>query len=132
MEACASAQVIARALVELRHDARLMPTQSVKPYLGAQKTDVLDAAAIAEAIQRPRVRTVPIKTRERLKLQAMQRVRDRPVSRRTAVSNQIRGLLVGHGITTRKIRGGFRGFAPSLLVDGGPFSPAMGGLIGGL
>lgn len=132
MEACASAHFIARTLVELGHDARLMPAQFVKPYLGTQKNDFLDAEAIAEAVQRPRLRVVPIKTREQLELQAMHRVRDRLVSRRTAVSNQIRGLLVEHGITMRKGRGGFRGFVPSLLAEGGPLSPAMHSLIGGL
>lgn len=132
MEACASAHFIARTLVELGHDARLLPAQSVKPYLGTQKNDFLDAEAIAEAVQRPRLRTVPIKTREQLELQAMHRVRDRLVSRRTAVSNQIRGLLVEHGITMRKGRGGFRGFVPTLLSEDGHLSPAMHGLIGGL
>lgn len=132
MEACASAHFIARTLVELGHDARLMPAQFVKPYLGTQKNDFLDAEAIAEAVQRPRIRTVPIKTREQLELQAMHRVRDRLVSRRTAVSNQIRGLLVEHGITLRKGRGGFRGFVPSLLAEDSPLSPAMRSLIGGL
>lgn len=132
MEACASAHYIARTLVELGHDARLMPAQFVKPYLGAQKNDFLDAEAIAEAVQRPRLRTVPIKTREQLELQAMHRVRDRLVSRRTAVSNQIRGLLVEHGITMRKGRGGFRGFVPSLLAEDSELSPAMHSLISGL
>ena len=132
MEACASAHYIARTLVELGHDARLMPAQFVKPYLGTQKNDFLDAEAIAEAVQRPRLRTVPIKTREQLELQAMHRVRDRLVSRRTAVSNQIRGLLVEHGITMRKGRGGFRGFVPSLLAKDCTLSPAMHSLISGL
>ena len=54
----------------------------------------------------------------------MHRFRDRLVSQRTAVSNQIRGLLVEHGITVRKDRGGFRGFVPSLLAEDSPFSPA--------
>lgn len=132
MEACASAHFIARTLVELGHDARLTPAQFVKPYRGTQKNDFLDAEAIAEAVQRPRIRTVPIKTREQLELQAMHRVRDRLVSRRTAVSNQFGGLLVEHGITLRKGRGGFRGFVPSLLAEDSPLSPAMHTLIEGL
>lgn len=132
MEACASAHFIGRTLVELGHDARLMPAQSVKPYLGTQKNDFLDAEAIAKAIQRPRIRTVPIRTRGQLELQAMHWVRDRLVSRRTAVSNQIRGLLVEHGITMRKGRGGFRGFVPSLLAEDCALSPTMHSLISGL
>lgn len=132
MEACASAHYIARTLAEMGHDARLMPAQYVKPYLQTQKNDFLDAEAIAEAVQRPRMRFVPIKTREQLELQALHRVRDRLVSRRTAVSNQIRGLLVEHGIVMRKGRGGFRGFVPELLAADDYLSPAMHRLICGL
>ena len=133
MEACASAHFIGRTLTEMGHEARLMPAQYVKPYVGQQKNDFADAEAIAEAVQRPRMRFVPIKTREQLELQAVHRVRDRLVARRTAVSNQIRGLLVEHGIVMRKGRGGFRGFVPALLSDEtGPLSPAMRHLIGGL
>lgn len=132
MEACASAHFIARTLVEMGHEARLMPAQFVKPYLRTQKNDFLDAEAIAEAVQRPRMRFVPIKAREQLELQAMHRVRDRLVARRTAVSNQIRGLLVEHGITMRKGRGGFRGFVPILFAEDGPLSPTMRRLIASL
>ncbi|MEO0622272.1 MAG: IS110 family transposase [Pseudomonadota bacterium] len=133
MEACASAHFIGRTLAEVGHEARLMPAQYVKPYVGQQKNDFADAEAIAEAVQRPRMRFVPIKTREQLELQAVHRVRDRLVARRTAVSNQIRGLLVEHGIVMRKGRGGFRGFVPALLSDeAGPLPPAMRQLVGGL
>ena len=132
-EACASAHFIARRLTEMGHDARLMPAQYVKPYVGQQKNDFADAEAIAEAVQRPRMRFVPIKSRDQLELQAIHRVHDRLVARRTAVSNQIRGLLVEHGIVMRKGRGGFRGFVPTLLGDeNSPLSPAMRHLIGGL
>lgn len=133
MEACSSAHFIGRSLSEIGHDARLMPAQYVKPYAGPQKNDFADAEAIAEAVQRPRMRFVPIKTREQLELQAMHRVRDRLVARRTSVSNQIRGLLVEHGIVMRKGRGGFRGFVPEMLADeNGPLSPAMRCLMSGL
>lgn len=133
MEACASAHFIGRTLAEMGHDARLMPAQYVKPSVGQQKNDFADAEAIAEAVQRPRMRFVPIKSREQLELQAIHRVRDRLVARRTSVSNQIRGLLVEHGIVMRKGRGGFRGFAPALLEEeSSALSPAMQQLIGGL
>jgi transposase len=62
----------------------------------------------------------------------MHRARDRLVGRRTTVSNQIRGLLVEHGITMRKGRGGFRGFVPDLLADDSPLSLPMRRLIAGL
>lgn len=130
MEACASAHYVGRALTEMGHDARLMPAQYVKPYARAQKNDFADAEAIAEAVQRPRMRFVPIKSCEQLELQAVHRVRDRLVSRRTAVSNQIRGLLGEHGIVMRKGRGGFRGFVPALLDNpDGPLSRTMHRLI---
>jgi transposase len=71
-----------------------MPAQYVKPYVQTNKSDYLDAKAIAEAVQRPRMRFVPIKTEEQLDLQALHRVRERWVMRRTAVVNRIRSLLL--------------------------------------
>ena len=76
-----------------------MPPQYVKPYVQTNKSDFLDAEAIAEAVQRPRMRFVPIKTEEQLDLQALHRVRERWVMRRTAVVNQIRSLLLERGLT---------------------------------
>jgi transposase len=133
MEACGAAHYFGRTLREMGHDARLMPAQYVKPFLKSQKNDFLDAEAIAEAVQRPTMRFVPIKTCEQLELQALHRVRDRLVTRRTSVSNQVRGLLAEHGIVMRKGRGGFRGFVPYLL-DGSEveLSLAMRRLIGTL
>ena len=115
------------------HDARLMPAQYVKPYLRTQKNDFLDAEAICEAVQRPTMRFVPIKTREQLELQAVHRVRDRFVGRCTEVSNQIRGPLVEHGITMRQGRGGLKGVVQELLAEENmAISPAMRTLISGL
>jgi transposase len=102
MEACGGAHYLARALREQGHDVRLMPAQYVKPYVKTNKNDYLDAEAIAEAVQRPTMRFVPIKTDEQLDLQALHRVRDRWVARRTAVMNQMRGFLLERGITMRK------------------------------
>ena len=102
MEACGGAHYLARALREQGHDVRLMPAQYVKPYVKTNKNDFLDAEAIAEAVQRPTMRFVPIKTDEQLDLQALHRVRDRWVARRTAVMNQMRGFLLERGITMRK------------------------------
>lgn len=95
MEACASAQEIGGTLAEMGHDSRLMPAQYAKPYVGEQKNEFADA----EAVPRLRMRFVPIKTREQLELQAIHRVRDRLVGRRTSVSSQIRGLLAEHVIS---------------------------------
>ncbi|MGI4829056.1 MAG: IS110 family transposase [Janthinobacterium lividum] len=77
MEACAGAHYLARALREQGHDARLMPAQYVKPYVKTNKNDYLDAEAIAEAVQRPTMRFVPVKNDAQLDLQALHRVRDR-------------------------------------------------------
>ena len=90
MEACGGAHFLRRALRAQGHDARLMPAQFVKPFRKSNKNDYLDAEAIVEAVQRPTMRFVPIKTDDQLDLQALHRVRDRWVARRTAVMNQIR------------------------------------------
>ena len=74
-----------------------MPAQYVQPYVQTNKSDFLDAEDIAEAVQRPRMRFVPIKTEEQLDLQDLHRVRERWVMRRTAVVNQIRSLLLERG-----------------------------------
>jgi transposase len=102
MEACVGAHHLSRRLQALGHDARLMPAQYVKPYLRGQKNDFADAEAIAEAVQRPRMRFVPTKSVEQLDLQAMHRVRARLVRHRTSVINQIRALLLERGIAVRQ------------------------------
>jgi transposase len=104
MEACGGAHFLSRALREQGHDVRLMPTQYVKPYVKTNKNDYIDAEACAEAVGRPSMRFVPIKTDDQLDLQSLHRVRERWVGRRTAVINQIRGLLLERGITIRKGR----------------------------
>ena len=76
------------------HDVRLMPAQYVKPYVKTNKNDYIDAEACAEAVTRPTMRFVPIKTDDQLDLQSLHRVRERWVVRRTAVINQIRGMLL--------------------------------------
>ena len=73
MEACSGSHFLARALREQGHDARLIPAQYVKPYVKTNKSDYIDAEAIAEAVQRPTTRFVPIKTEEQLDLQTVHR-----------------------------------------------------------
>lgn len=87
MEACSGAHFLGRALQQQGHDVRLLPAQYVKPYVKTNKSDYIDAEAIAEAVQRPTMRFVPIKTEAQLDLQAVHRVRERWVMRRTAVIN---------------------------------------------
>ena len=102
MEACSGTHHIARQLEALGHDVRLIPAQYVKPFLKGHKNDYRDAEAIAEAVQRPTMHFVSIKTPDQMDLLALHRVRSRLVSRRTGVINQIRGFLIERGITVRQ------------------------------
>jgi transposase len=99
------------------HAVRLIPAQYVKPYVKTNKNDYVDAEAIAEAVGRPTMRFVPIKSDDQLDLQSLHRVRERWVARRTAVINQIRGLLLERGITLRKGRRYLDEALPGILED---------------
>jgi transposase len=94
MEACVGAHHLSRKLATLGHDARLMPAKYVRPYSKGQKNDFNDAEAIAEAVQRPTMKFVATKTAEQLDLQALHRVRERLVSQRTGIINQIRAFML--------------------------------------
>src|SRR5882762_6860433 len=102
LEACAGAHFLGRALREQGHDVKLIPAQFVRPFVKSNKNDFLDAEAIAEAVDRQNMRFVPIKTDDQLDLQAIHRVRDRLVARRTALINQIRAFLLERGIVFAK------------------------------
>jgi transposase len=117
MEACGGSHFLGRALREQGHEVRLMPAQYVKPYVKTNKSDYIDAEAIAEAVGRPKMRFVPIKSDDQLDLQSLHRVRERWVMRRTAVINQIRGLLLERGITVRKGRRHIDAALPGILED---------------
>ena len=95
-----------------------MPAQYVKPFVKTNKSDFIDAEAIAEAVGRPTMRFVPIKTDEQLDMQSLHRVRERWIMRRTAVVNQIRGLLLERGITVRTGRCHLDAALPGILEDG--------------
>lgn len=116
MEACVGAHHLSRKLKALGHDPRLMPAKYVRPYSKGQKNDFRDAEAIAEAVQRPTMRFVPTKTVEQLDLQAMHRVRERLVSQRTGVVNQIRAFLLERGIAVRQGRQFLRAELPTVLA----------------
>jgi transposase len=102
MEACVGAHHLSRRLAALGHDARLMPAKYVRPYSKGQKNDFRDAEAIAEAVQRPTMKFVATKTTDQLDLQALHRVRERLVSQRTGIINQIRAFLLERGIAVRQ------------------------------
>jgi transposase len=117
MEACGGSHFLGRSLREQGHEVRLMPAQYVKPYVKTNKNDYIDAEAIAEAVGRPRMRFVPIKSDDQLDMQSLHRVRDRWVAYRTSIINQIRGLLLERGITFRKGRRHAEASLPGILED---------------
>lgn len=102
MEACGSAYYWARELQALGHTVRLIPAQHVKAFLRGNKNDYNDALAISEAVVKPQMRFVTIKTIEQQDIQALHRLRTLSVKNRTALSNQLRGLLAEYGIVMPK------------------------------
>lgn len=101
MEASCGCHHIGRTLVGFGHEVRLIPAQFVKPFVKSQKNDYRDAEAIAEAVQRPTMRFVPIKTGEQLDVQAVHRVRERLVAQRTGLVNQLRAFFLERGLIVR-------------------------------
>jgi transposase len=97
IEACGSAHYWARELVKLGHEVKLMAPQFVKPYVKTNKNDEADSEAICEAVARPNMRFVPIKSIEQQDILSIHRVRQRLVRNRTALANEIRGLLLEFG-----------------------------------
>jgi transposase len=116
MEACVGAHHLSRKLRALDHDARLMPAKYVRPYSKGQKNDFRDAEAIAEAVQRPTMKFVATKTADQLDLQALHRVRERLVSQRTGIINQIRAFLLERGIAVRQGQQFLRAELPRILA----------------
>ena len=116
MEACIGAHHLSRKLNSLGHDARLMPAKYVRPYSKGQKNDFRDAEAITEAVQRPTMKFVATKTADQLDLQALHRVRERLVSQRTGIINQIRAFLLERGIAVRQELRFLRGELPRILA----------------
>jgi transposase len=98
MEACATAHFWARELRSLGHDVRLMPPQYVKAYVKRGKNDAADAAAICEAVTRPSMRFVPVKTEDQQSALLMHRARELLVRQRTQLINAVRGHLAEFGL----------------------------------
>ena len=116
-EACPGSQYWGRVFAQAGHEVRILPAQFVKPYVKANKNDFHDAAAIAEAASRASMRCVPLKTTEQLELQALHRMRQRAVRERTAVVNQMRALLLEHGIVVPLGRALFVRRLPATFAD---------------
>lgn len=102
LEACGTSHHWARELIKLGHEVRLMPPAYVKPYVKRGKTDAIDAEAICEAVTRPTMRFVPVKSAEAQAALALHRTRDLLVRQRTQLVNMIRALLAEFGIETAR------------------------------
>ena len=98
MEACATAHHWARELMALGHEVRLMPPRYVKPYVKRQKNDTADAAAICEAVTRPSMSFVPVKSVDQQAALMLHRARDLLVRQRTMLINSLRGHLAEFGV----------------------------------
>jgi transposase len=122
MEACGGAHYWARRIREFGHEVRLMPPQYVKPYVKTNKNDARDAEAICEAVQRPTMRFVPVKSVEQQDVLVLHRARQGLVKARTAQVNQIRGLLAEFGLVLPRGITQIRAKAAA-LVEGGAGIP---------
>jgi transposase len=102
LEACGGAHYWARELQALGHEVVLLPPQYVKPYVRRNKNDAIDAEAICEAMSRPRMRFVPVKTPEQQAALMLAGTRDALIRRRTQLTNAIRGYAAEFGLTAAK------------------------------
>ena len=102
MEACGAAHYWARVLGEFGHEVKLIAPQHVKPYVKRNKNDGRDAEGLCEAMSRPTMRFVPVKTAEQQAALMLAGVREHMVARRTQLSNMIRGYAAEFGITAAK------------------------------
>ena len=117
MEACYSVNYWGRLFQSHGIEVGAIPAQFVKPFVQGNKNDANDALAIAQASQRPKVRWVPIKTIEQQDIQSLHRIRQRHVENRTALGNQIRGLLSEYGIVIARSMSKLKLALPDILED---------------
>ncbi len=118
MEACSSAHHWARELEALGHEVKLLAPQYVKAFVRGNKNDYNDALAIAEAVVRPEMRGVAVKTAAQQDIQALHRLRAQCVASRTALCNQLRGLLGEYGVVMPQGVGTLRRRLPEVLEAG--------------
>lgn len=117
MEACGSAHQWARQLMSMGYEVKLMAPQFVKPYVKSNKSDAADAEAICEAVGRPNMRFVAVKTEEQQAVLALHRARQGFVQQRTAQANQIRGLLAEYGVIIPQGIGHISKCVPDILEN---------------
>ncbi|BEI01566.1 IS110 family transposase [Edwardsiella ictaluri] len=125
MEACASAHFWAGKLISMGHNVKLMAPQFVKPYVKTNKHDAADAEAICEAVTRPNMRFVPVKTPEQQAVLALHRSRQSFIKQRTAQANQIRGLLAEFGIVVSRGIQQLQLQLPEILEDANNSLPSL-------
>ena len=117
MEACSGAHHWARELQSRGYTVKLMPPQFVKPYVKSNKNDARDAEAICEAMSRPSMRFVTVKTVAQQDIQATHRIRAELITQRTAKANQVRGLVAEYGLVAPKHLSSLRAAIPCWLED---------------
>lgn len=122
MEACASAHHWVRVFHSMGHQVKLIHPAYVRPYVKTQKNDAADAEALCEAASRPQMRFVQPKTLEQQDIQALHRVRERLVTQRTGLCNQIRGLLGEYGVVLPQGIRHLRQQLPSLIEEESPLT----------
>jgi len=130
MEACGGAHYWARRLAQFGHEVRLMPPQYVKPYVKTNKNDARDAEAICEAVRRPAMRFVPVKSVEQQAVLSLHRARQGFVRARTAQSNQLRGLLAEFGLVLPAGMAQIRGQVVALVESAQELPACMRQLVG--
>jgi transposase len=117
MEACGGAHYWARQLIAIGHQVRLVSPALVTPYRKGNKTDRNDAEAILEAVVRPSMRFVAVKTVAQQDLLALHRVRSQLLKHRTALCNQLRGLLRERGVAVRTGATALKRALPTILAE---------------
>jgi transposase len=125
MEACAGAHYWGRKLAAMGHTVRLIAPKYVKAYVKTNKNDARDAEAICEALLRPSMRFVALKSPEQQALLALHRLRQGLIDSRTALVNQLRGLLGEFGVVVAAGRRRFEGALPRLIAEDSAEVPAL-------
>jgi len=124
IEACATAHFWARELGALGHDVKLMAPAYVKPYVKRQKNDAADAEAICEAVTRPTMRFVPVKTPEQQGVMVLHRTRELLMRQRVRLSNAIRGHMAEYGLVAPVGRNGLQKLTEVIDDEGDARVPA--------
>jgi len=130
IEACHSSHYWARELIALGHDVRLIPTQYVRPFRRGGKNDANDAEAICDALSRPSINTVAVKSAEQQSVQSLHRSRERLIHQRTSTANQIRSLIAEEGVVCSRGITQLRRCLHEVIADPDGITPLLRSLIG--